>query len=237
VTGEQRGQRDQLDAVDGGAAQRLVPGSDAERRAAQVHLGTADLGEIGAGQRAAAEADPQQRGAAEIRVGQQAVLEPHVGDRGAAEVHRVQLAVAERDPAHRGGEGLHPGQRAAGQRDVLPAGFGQVAGYEPGVPQLGVGEPRLPQPDVVERGGDERAVQEVAAAGLDAGERGAVELQAVVFLVGFQVAAVRGEIAGHGTDPTGAGSQHRQHPAVIFRRGRRAELGEHVPDVGLDGLG
>jgi hypothetical protein len=26
--------------------------------------------------------------------------------------------------------------------------------------------------------------------------------------------------------------QHRQHPAVVFRRGEQTELGEHVPDVG-----
>lgn len=46
MAGEQRGQRDQLDAVDGGAAQRLIARGDAERGAAQVHVGAADV-EVG----------------------------------------------------------------------------------------------------------------------------------------------------------------------------------------------
>ncbi len=31
--------------------------------------------------------------------------------------------------------------------------------------------------------------------------------------------------------------QDRQHPAVVFRRGQEAELGEQAPDVRFDGLG
>src|ERR1700685_2633090 len=31
--------------------------------------------------------------------------------------------------------------------------------------------------------------------------------------------------------------QHGQHPPVVLRGGQQAELGEHVPDVGLHGLG
>src|SRR5690242_5245055 len=99
MAGEQRGQRDELDAGDGGAAQRLVPGADAELSAAQVHLLAARLREIRARQRAAAEADPAQRGAAELRVAQHAILEGHLIERAAAEVHRIELAAAERDPA------------------------------------------------------------------------------------------------------------------------------------------
>jgi hypothetical protein len=124
MTREQRGQRDQLDAVDGGTAQRLIPGGDAEPGAAQVHVGAGHLREVRPGQGAAGKADAQQPGAAELHVPQQAVLERHVGERAAAEVHRVELAVAESHPAQRRREGLHPGQRAAGQGHVQPAGFG-----------------------------------------------------------------------------------------------------------------
>src|SRR5271165_5860291 len=203
VAGDQRGQRDQLTAVDGDAAQRLVSRGDAERCPAQVHVGTAGLGEIRPGQRAVGEADPPQRGAAELRVAQQAVLERHVGERAAAEVHRVQLAVAEGNAAHRGREGLDPGQRAAGQRSVQPAGFGQVAGHEPDLPQAGVGESGPPQPAAVEGGASELAVQEVAVPGVGVGERGGGERQAVVLLLRLQAALVRGELTGHGPDPTG----------------------------------
>jgi hypothetical protein len=50
VVGEQRGERDELDAVDGGAAQRVVPGGDAEDGPAQVHVRARRLREVGTGQ-------------------------------------------------------------------------------------------------------------------------------------------------------------------------------------------
>ena len=61
--------------------------------------------------------------------------------------------------------------------------------------------------------------------------------------VTFQVAFVRGEIGGHAPTPAPAQAlptqigQHRQHPAVVLRRREQPELGEHVADVGLHGLG
>jgi hypothetical protein len=213
VVGQVRGQGDELDAVDGDAAQRLVPGGYAELGAPQVHLGAACLREVRTGQAAPAEADPEQRGATEVHVAQHAVLEGHVGEHGGAEVHRVELAVAERDAAQRGREGLYPGQRAAGQGRVLPAGFGQVGGHEPAVPQRHVGEPALAQPPPTERGADERTVQEVAAPCGGLVKRGVGEAQALVVLVRLQIAR-EPDALRHAVDSS-AGPRPRQRTRRI----------------------
>src|SRR5579872_1011386 len=67
LAGQVRGQRHQLNAVDGGAAQRVESGRDAQRSTAQVYLLAGRLREVRAGQGAPGEADPLQGGAAEVR--------------------------------------------------------------------------------------------------------------------------------------------------------------------------
>jgi hypothetical protein len=76
-------------------------------------------------------------------------------------------------------------------------GFGQVGTHEPGLVQRDVGEPGLPQPAAVERGGQEGTIEEVAVPGVGVGERTAVEQHALVVLVRLQVPFVRDEIDGH----------------------------------------